>query len=95
MTIFRLYYDACKLEKINLKSDAILSFAINQEARVDNTLKILFASNSISEEIGRSLKPVGTRPGKMYGFWKVQKDIVDDFQLFGLIFPQIVHLPII
>ena len=67
-----------KFEKINLKNDGILNFAINQEKRVDNILKKLLASNSISEETRRSLKPVGTRPGIMYGLCKVHKDIVDN-----------------
>ena len=41
-------------------------------------LKKFVASNSISEETRRSLKPVGTRPGIMYGFRKVHKDIIDN-----------------
>ena len=58
-------------------NDGILNFAINQEKRVDNIFKKLGASNSISEEI-RSLKPVGTRLGIMYGLSKVYKDIIDN-----------------
>ena len=41
-------------------------------------LKKLVASNSIFEETRRSLKPVGTRPGIMYGLCKVHKDIIDN-----------------
>ena len=67
-----------KFEKINLKNDAILNFTINQEKRVVNILKKLFAHNSISEETRRSLKPVGTRPGIMYGLCKAHKDINDN-----------------
>ena len=37
--------------------------------------KKLYTSNNISEETGRSLKPVGTRLGIMYGLCKVHKDI--------------------
>ena len=66
-----------KFEKINLKNDGILNFAINQEKHVDNIFKKLVASNSISEET-RSLKPVGTRPVIMYGLCKVHKDIIDN-----------------
>ena len=40
--------------------------------------KKLVASNSISEETQRSLKPVGTRSGIIFGFWKVHKDIIDN-----------------
>ena len=73
-----LLNDTRKFEKINLKNDGILNFAINQEKRVDNIFKKLVASNSISEETRRSLKPVGTRPGIMYGLCKVHKDIIDN-----------------
>ena len=72
-----LLNDTRKFEKINLKNDGISNFAINQEKRVD-ILKKLVVSNSISEETRRSLKPVGTRPGIMYGLCKVHKDIIDN-----------------
>ena len=38
----------------------------NQEKRVENILKKPAASNSISEETRRSLKPLGTRPAGLY-----------------------------
>ena len=53
-----------------------MNFGIIQEKLVDNNLKKLVASNSISEENRRSLKPVGTRPCIMYGLCKVHKDII-------------------
>ena len=73
-----LLKDARKFEKINLKNDGIVSFAVSQEKRVDNILKKLVASNSVSEESRRSLKPFGTRPGIMYELCKVHKDITDN-----------------
>ena len=51
-----------------------MSFAVNQEKRVKNILKKLVASNSISEETRRSLKPVGTKPGIIHGLCKVHQD---------------------
>ena len=77
-----LLNDTRKFENINLKNDGILNFVINQEKRVDNILKKLVASNSISEKTRRSLKPVGTRPGIMYALCKVQKDIIDNCSPF-------------
>ena len=59
-----------------------MNFAINQEKRVGNIFKKLVASNSIFEETRRSLKPVGTRSGIMYGLCKVQKDTIDNCPLF-------------
>ena len=55
---------------IRLNNDEILSFAVNQEKSVDNILKKLLKSNSISEETRRSLKPVGTRLGTSMDFLK-------------------------
>ena len=66
------------LKKINLNNDGILSFAVNQEKRVDNIFKKLVAPNSISEETRRSLKQVGIRPSIIYGLCKVHKDIIDN-----------------
>ena len=42
-----LLNDTMKFEKINLKNNWILNFAINQEKRVDNNFKKLLASNSL------------------------------------------------
>ena len=72
-----LLNDTQKFEKINLKNDGILTFAVNQEKRADNIFKKLVATNITSEET-RSLKPVGTRPGIMHGLCKVHKDIIDN-----------------
>ena len=77
-----LLNDTRKFEKINLKNNGILNFAINQEKRVNNILKKIVASNSIFEETRRSFKPIGTRPGIMYGLCKVHKDIIDNCSPF-------------
>ena len=45
-----LLNDTRKFENINLKSDGILNFVINQEKHFDNILKKLVASNSISKK---------------------------------------------
>ena len=74
-----------KFEKINLKNDGILNFAINQEKHVDN----IVASNSISEETRRSLKSIGTRSDIIYGLCKVHKDIIDSCPPFQPILPAI------
>ena len=68
-----LLNDTQNFKKINLKNDGILNFAINQEKCANNVLKKLVASNGISEETRRSLKPVRTRPGIMYGLCKGSK----------------------
>ena len=67
-----------KFEKINRKIDGISNFAVNQEKPVNNILKILVVSNSISEETRISFKLVATKPGKMYGLGEVHKIIIND-----------------
>ena len=49
-------------------------------------LKILAASNSISEETKRSLRPVGTRPGIIYELDKFHNEI-KNYPPFWLIPP--------
>ena len=73
-----LLNDTRKFEKINLKNHRILNFGVNQEKRVDNIFKKLVATNNISEETKKSLQPIGTKPGIMYGLCKVQKNIIDN-----------------
>ena len=53
-------------KKITLKNDTFLNFVVNQEKCIDTTFKNLTDSNSMSKEICKSVKPIGTRPGIMY-----------------------------
>ena len=55
----------------------MLSFVVNQEKRIDTIFKSLVDSNSMSKEMRKSIKPVGTRPGTMYWICKVHKQEVD------------------
>ena len=55
-----------------------MNLAENQEKCVENILKRLVVSNSISEGTRRSIKPVGIGPGIMYGLCKVHKDIINN-----------------
>ena len=93
--IENLLNDTWKFEKINVKNDGILNFADNQEKCVDNILKNLLVTNSISEEIRRSLKPVGTRPGICMDFVKFTKISSIIACLFDLFCQQIILLPLI
>ena len=72
-----LLSDQRKFEKVTLKNDAFLNFVVNQEKRIDTIFKKLVDSNSMSKEMHKSVKPVGTRPGIMYGNCKVHKQQVD------------------
>ena len=69
--------DQRKFEKVTLKNDAFLNVVVNQEKRIDTIFKNLVDSNSMSKEVRKFVKPVGTRPGIMYGNGKVHKQHVD------------------
>ena len=71
--------DQRKFSKVSLKDDILLNFAINQEKHIDKVLKKLVESKSMTEKTRKSLKPVGTRPGVMYGSCKVHKASVGNF----------------
>ena len=63
--------DQKKFSKVSLNHETLLNFAINQEKHVDQVLKKLVESKSMTEKTRKSLKPVGTRPGVINGSWKV------------------------
>ena len=69
--------DERKFERVTLKNDAFLNFVVNQEKCIDTIFKNLVDSNSMSKEMRKSIKPVGTRSGTMYGLCKVHKQEVD------------------
>ena len=71
-----LLSDQRKFEKVTLKNDAFPNVVVNQEKRIDTIFKNLVDSNSMSKEMCKFVKPVGTRPGIMYGNCKVHKQQV-------------------
>ena len=72
-----LLRDQRKFERVTLKNDAFLNFVVNQEKRIDTIFKNLVDSTSMSKEMHKFVKPVGTGPGTMYGFCKKHKQEVD------------------
>ena len=60
--------DRKKFNKVSLKDDTLLNFAINQEKHVDKVLKKLVESKSMTEKTRKSLKP-----GFMYGLCEVHQ----------------------
>ena len=77
-----LLSDQRKFEKVTLKNDAFLNSAVNQEKCIDIIFKNLVGCNSMWKEMCKFVKPVGTRPGIMYGNCKVRKQQVDGSPLF-------------
>ena len=74
--------DQSTFQKTAVKDDNFLDFTTSQEKRNDKIYEKLVDSNSMSEETRRHLKPVGTRPGILYGSCKVHKKCVDGCPLF-------------
>ena len=72
-----LLSDQRKFERVTLKNDAFLNFVVNREKGINTIFKNLVDSNSMSKEMRKSRKPLGTRPSTMYGLCKVHKQEVD------------------
>ena len=59
-----------------------MNFAINHEKHVDKVLKKLVESISVTDKTRKSLKPVSTTPGVMYGSCKVHKASIENYLPF-------------
>ena len=81
-----LLSDQIKFEIVTLKTDAFLNFLVNQEKRIDAIFKNLVDSSSMSKEMCKSVKSVGTGPGIMYGNCKLHKQ-VDGYPTYQPILP--------
>ena len=65
-----------KFEKISIKN-GILNFLINHEKNINNCLKRLEKSGTLSTEENIAIKSVEGRPGILYGLCKIHKAITD------------------
>ena len=76
--------DHNKFEKVSIKK-GILNFSINHEKNINNYLKRLEKSGTLSTEQYKKFKAVGSRPGILYGLCKVHRAITDICPPFRLI----------
>ena len=65
-----------KFEKFDIKTRT-LKFKVNHEKRINEILKRLKSSGSLSDKQYKKIKAVGSRPGVLHCFRKVHKAIVD------------------
>ena len=65
-----------KFEKVDVKTRT-LNFQVNHEKRINEILKSLKSTGSLSDKQYKKIKAVGSRPGVLYGLCKVHKAIVD------------------
>ena len=63
----KILSDQKKFTVVNTNDDTLLNFAVNQEKHVAKVLNNLTESNGMTERNRKLLKPVGSRPGVMYG----------------------------
>ena len=72
----RTISDHNKFEKVSIKKGT-LNFSINHEKNINNYLKRLEKSGTLSTEQYKKIKAVGSRPGVLYRLCKVHKAITD------------------
>ena len=68
-----------------MKNNPFLNFVVNQEKRIGTIYEIIVDSNSMSKEICKFVKQVGTRHSIMYGICKVHKQQADGCSPFWAI----------
>ena len=63
--IEKILDDATKFEKVKIKK-GILNFSINHERRINDYLKSLEKSGSLTTDQHKKIKAIGSRPGILY-----------------------------
>ena len=84
-----LLKDSSKFKNIPVVPDKDLNYIVNSEKRVTDLLKKLKYKNAISDEICNKLRPVGSKPGTVYGSTKVHKPLINGLPPFRTIFSAI------
>ena len=77
-----LLKDSSKFKNIPVAPDKDLNYIINSEKRVTKLLKKFKNKNAINDETYIKLKPVGSKPGKLYGSVKVHKPLTNGLPPF-------------
>ena len=84
-----LLKDSSKFKNIPIAPNKDLNYIINSEKRATDLLKKLKNKNAISEETYNKLRPVGSKPGTLYGSVKVHKPLINALPRFRPIFSAI------
>ena len=67
--------DKTNFEKVDIKTRT-LNFQVNHQKRINDTLKRLKSSGSLTDKQYKKIKAVGSRPGVLYGLCKVHKELL-------------------
>ena len=74
--------DSSKFKNIPAAPDKDLNYITNSEKRVTDLLEKIKNKNAISEETYNKLRPVGSKPGTLYGSAKVHKPLINGLPPF-------------
>ena len=66
--------DSSKFSKLDIASVKEINHIINFEKKITSELKLLKNKKIIDKSTYKSIKPVGSRPGILYGLGKIQKE---------------------
>ena len=70
--------DSSKFSKLDIASVKEINHIINFEKKITSELKLLKNKKIIDKSTYKSIKPVGSRPGILYGLGKIQKETCNE-----------------
>ena len=73
----KILSDTSKFHKLSIDQNKVLNHIVNMENRIISVLKKLKDKNQIPDNNYKYLRPVGSRPGILYGRAKIHKPIKD------------------
>ena len=74
-SIEEILNDNSKFSKLDIPGSKEINHIINLEKRITSELKLLTSKKIIDKSSYKSVKPVGSRPGILYGSCKIHKKI--------------------
>ena len=77
-----LLSDNTKFIPLNIDQNKWLNYIVNLEKKLKEHFKTLERDNKISEDEFKSICPIGTRPGILYGQPKVHKTVINNIPQF-------------
>ena len=77
-----LLSDNSKFMQFNIDKSKWLSYIVNLEIKLKEHFKTLENNNKISEDKFKSICPIGTHPGILYGNPKVHEIVIDNIPKF-------------
>ena len=66
--------DKSKFSKLDIPAGEEINHIVNLEKRITSELKLLKDKAIIDQSIYKNIKPVGSRPGVLYGLGKIHKE---------------------